>query len=264
MKIRRHILLLLASVLLLGNEQACLSKNIFQTISSQYDSEVTHNDFMKLRSIEIKLKAKPMDPELLLQASEFAAGLSAPSENKKLRACYINKAAKYAQLSIKVAPTSKEAHLNYIIALGLLSEIASKPSEKLTHARVIKEEAELLLTIDSLFAPAHFALGKWHLSLASLSWLEKITCELMFGGMPKEASLVTALKYFERAIQLQPDYILFYYNKALTLEQLGQDREAVQTLKKGLSLSIKESNDRIRRENCILLLTKLNQKLKLK
>lgn len=263
MKMRKAILVLLFRMLPLINPQAGLSYTILQKITSRYDSGEFHDNSRKLSSIEIMLKAKPMNLDLLLQASHFAANLCAPSENKKLRACYINKAANYAQRSIEVAPTSKDAHLNYIIALGLLSEIANKPSEKLAHAQIIKEEAELLLNIDSLFAPAHFALGKWHLSLASLSWLEKITCELMFGGMPKEASLVTALKCFERAIKLQPDYILFYYNKALALEQLGHYREASKTLKKSLSLSIKESNDRIRRENCIVLLNKLNQKLKL-
>lgn len=255
--------MLLLRMFPLINAQIGLSYTILQTVASRYDSEEFHNNSRRLGSIEIMLKAKPMNLELLLQASQFAANLSAPTENKKLRACYINKAANYAQLSIEVTPTSKEAHLNYIIALGLLSEIANKPSEKLAHAQIIKKEAELLLTIDSLFAPAHFALGKWHLSLASLSWLERITCELMFGGMPNEASLVTALKCFERAIQLQPDYILFYYNKALTLEQLGHYKEAAQTLRKSLSLSIKESNDKVRRKNCIVLLYKLNRKLKL-
>jgi tetratricopeptide (TPR) repeat protein len=215
-----------------------------------------NKDSITLLDMEKVMMDDPYQIQSLLQASSLAAGLCGNSLSASQRAIYTQKATIYAERSIQVAPTSKEAHLNYIVSLGLLAEIAKSPSEKLKHAKTIKKEADYLISVDSLYPPAYYALGKWHLSLASLSWLEKAACDFLYGGMPA-ASLETALHCFEKAIQLRPDYILFHYNKALALHKLGRSGEASKVLKYSLQLPILEANDVIRKNSCIALLNEL-------
>ena len=247
------ILSILFRMLSLANVNVGLSEDYAQDKFSQRE------DSIALIEVEKILETNPEHMESLLQASRSAANLVGTGAGQNRKAFYIQKSFNYAQRSIQLEPSSKEAHLNYIIALGLLSEIAKNPSEKLKHASVIKAEADYLLSIDSLYAPAHFALGKWHLSFASLSWFEKAACDILFGGMPREASLETALSCFEKAIQLQSDNILFHYNKALALHKLGYSVEAVNVLKYTLKLPLRDVNDTIRKNNCMALLNKLYQ-----
>ncbi len=216
-----------------------------------------HQDSMAFLHMRNILKNDPNHVEALLQASKLASALGGKSKDFNTRNFYMQHALAYAQRSIEVVPGCKEAHLNYIVSLGLLSEMAKNPAEKLKHATIIKKEADYLITIDPFYPPAHFALGKWHLSIASLSWFEKAACNFLFGGLPDEASLETALRCFEKAIQWQPDCILFHYNKALALQKLGRPKEAIKTLEFSLSLPPQEPNDTIRKNNCITLLKKL-------
>ena len=80
----------------------------------------------------------PRNAESLNQASYLASRLTGSTSNPQRKELYIKMAVYYAQQSIEIEPRAKEAHLNYIIALGLLSEIEKNPSEKLRHANVIK------------------------------------------------------------------------------------------------------------------------------
>lgn len=256
---KKLILSLFFRVISLADVHDGLSQDHMAKECGQLKSDAQLEDSIIIIDVEKILKTNPEHMEALLQASRSASNLVATVAGQNQKAFYIQRAFNYAQRSIQLEPGSKEAHLNYIIALGLLSEIAKNPAEKLRHANVIKAQADYLLSIDSLYAPAHFTLGKWHLSLASLSWLEQAACDILFGGMPREASLETALRCFEKAIQLQPENILFQYNKALALHKLGRSVEAVNVLKCTLKIPLQETNDSIRRNNCIALLNQLYQ-----
>lgn len=223
------------------------------------NSQSVQRDSVAFCEAESFLSKNPNHIEVLLLASKLGSSLAGNSPNGALKTQYIVRATTYAERSIILKSTSKEAHLNYIIAIGLQSANAKSPTEKLKHASIIKREADYLLSLDSSYAPAYFIIGKWHLSLASLSWLEKTACDFLFGGMPEDVSLENAMQYFEKAIQLQPDCILYHYNKALTLKKLGRTKEAIVVSKFSLQLPIRDANDRIRRENCAELLKELLQ-----
>jgi tetratricopeptide (TPR) repeat protein len=146
-----------------------------------------------------------------------------------------------------------------VVALGLLADVATSSDEKLQHARIIKQEAEFLIQLDSLYAPSFFILGKWNLSLAQLSWIEKLACNVLFGGVPKGASLKNAIDCFDRAIALQPDCILFHYNRALAYYYLGNFPEARGSLNRAFALPQREPDDRIRLQQCTALLKETNK-----
>jgi sterol desaturase/sphingolipid hydroxylase (fatty acid hydroxylase superfamily) len=197
--------------------------------------------------------------EALWRASRMLSNLAGRSAEKATKASRSLRAVELAKSAIKLDPQNKEARLCHIIALGILSEAAGSPSEKLTNAKTIYAEAQTIIKLDSLYAPAYFVLGKWHLELAKLNWAEKLACNLLFGGVPRGVSLEKSIGYFERAIQLQPDYILFHYGKASALYYTGKYDKVIAVLEDALKLSPVEPDDNLRIQKCRKLLSESRQ-----
>jgi tetratricopeptide (TPR) repeat protein len=144
-----------------------------------------------------------------------------------------------------------------IIAIGLMTEVAGSPREKIQDAKTIRMEAETLLKLDSTFAPAYFILGKWHFELARLSWVEQMACKLFFGGLPDGISMEAAIENFKKASILQPNTILFLFGEASAFHYEGEDEKAIRLLKQALALPPKEPDDLPRKERCSQLLREI-------
>jgi len=86
-------------------------------------------------------------------------------------------------------------------------------------------------------------------------------CNLLFGGVPEGASIEEALRSYETAIRLWPDYIVFYYNKALALQYRGEHLKMIATLEKALQLAPKDPDDYGRLRKCERLLQETKQSL---
>jgi regulator of microtubule dynamics protein 3 len=204
------------------------------------------------------LETNPDDLQLLLSASKLAGQLGGRVNKGNCRDKYIIAAKRFALTAIKQDPTNVDAHFYFIISLGLASENASSSKERLQNAKVIKKEADLILSLDPDHAGTYYVLGKWHEGLSRLTTLEKIVCNTFLGGVPEGASYANALRCFQRAIQLQPDFILFHYGLAHAFESAGDTPSALRVLRKAICLPARESDDIVRKNNCITLLKKLN------
>jgi tetratricopeptide (TPR) repeat protein len=135
--------------------------------------------------------------------------------------------------------------------------MADGPREKLENARIIRKEADLILSLDPNYAPAYYILGKWHHALASLNGVERMFCNMFFGGVPEGASMDEAVRCYEKAIQLRPDYILFHYSKAMSLHWLGEHKKSAVVLEKALTLSPQDLEDPVRLQKCRKLLAQV-------
>jgi sterol desaturase/sphingolipid hydroxylase (fatty acid hydroxylase superfamily) len=222
-------------------------------------AEESHNDQLAYQYYSQILALNPNHTEALWRASRILSNQSGRSSLKADKTRFAQQADELAVKSIKLNPGCKEAHLAHIVALGLLSEVASSPAEKLQHAKTIKAEAETIVQLDSLYAPAYYVLGKWHLEIAKLNWAEKLACNVLFGGVPKGASYEKSIQYFERAITLQPGYILFHYGKASALYHSGKYDLAIAVLEKALRLPHTEPDDQVRQKKCQNLLKETRQ-----
>jgi sterol desaturase/sphingolipid hydroxylase (fatty acid hydroxylase superfamily) len=229
-----------------------------QTADELFNRGVMHeqafNDQAALLFYQKTLEASPHHVEALWRGSRQFSKLSGRHSDPKRKQQQAQEAKRLAELAIQLDPKNREAHLSYIVAMGLLSEVADSPAEKIKNARLIKSEAELILSLDSLFAPAYFVLGKWHFEIARLNWAERLACNLLFGGVPPGASMERALVYFDRAISLRPDCILFHYGKARVLFQNGRYDRAIKILEAALQLTPQEPDDKLRHYKCIQLL----------
>ena len=101
-------------------------------------------------------------------------------------------------------------------------------------------------------------LGKWHYELARLNWLEQMACKFL-GGLPNDISIDASMQYFNQAILLEPDNILYLYGQASLYHYRGEDILAEKTLQRALQLSPKEPDDVQRKEKCTQLLSRIKE-----
>lgn len=204
------------------------------------------------------LTKNPNDVEILLNLSKLETRLGGRLKPGHEKSKLLANAKVHALQAIRQSPNNVEAHFNFIIAIGLLSEDARSPKEKLRYARTIKAEADLILRLDSSHAGACFVLAKWNEALSSLNAAERLFWKLFFADVPPGASMDQALFYYRRAIALRPDFILFHYGLAHALASAGDRKAAARTLRHAMSLPVLEPDDVIRKDNCAALLEKLN------
>ncbi len=169
----------------------------------------------------------------------------------------LHEAEAISKRAIAQKTNSTDAHFSLIVTLGLQAESAGSPREKIKNAKIIRDEAETILRLDSTYALAWFVLGKWHHELSRLNWYERLACEWFFGGLPEGISMDKAVYYFNRALRFEPDSILFLYGQAISLHYLHEDEKARAILKRALQLPLKDPDDSIRKEKCSELLEEI-------
>lgn len=214
-----------------------------------------------LEKYEAAIRQNPKNAKALTHASRMLSNIGgriARTEHDRKLELY-EKARVYAEKSMTLNNSDPEAHLAYVISLGLQSEIATNPHEKVRYAQNIHNEATKILKLDSTFAEAYFILGKWQYELSRLNWVELMACKLFFGGFPEQISLERSLEYFKKANSYKQDYILFLFGLASAQHALGDNDKATQTLQKALSLPMAEPDDATRKERCQALLRQIIQ-----
>lgn len=214
-----------------------------------------------LEKFELAIRQNPKNAEALSHASRMLSNIGGrlpkAEHDKKLN--FYERAKIYAEKSIELNPSNPEAHLAYVVSLGLQSEIATNPHEKVRYAQNIHNAATKILKLDSTFAEAYFILGKWQYELSRLNWVELMACRIFFGGFPEEISLERSLEYFKQANSYKPDHILFLFGMASAQHALGENDQATQTLQKALTLPLSEPDDMLRKDRCQNLLKEIIQ-----
>lgn len=245
-------------VTLLGFDVSAQSHDFFAeglTLEKEFKVEAA------LEKYEAAIRQNPRHAKALTHASRMLSNIGgriAKTEHDRKLALY-QKAKAYAEKSMEINSADPEAHLAYVISLGLQSEIATNPHEKVRYAQNIHNEATKILKLDSTFAEAYFILGKWQYELSRLNWVELMACKLFFGGFPEQISLERSLEYFKKANSYKQDYILFLFGLASAQHALGKNDKATQTLQKALSLPMAEPDDATRKERCQVLLRQIVQ-----
>ena len=207
------------------------------------------------------LEKEPTNVEAMVKASRLYSRIGGRKPKGALKRQDIQNARALAFEAMKFSPMHVEARFQYIISMGLLAESAESPREKLENAKIIKREADIVLSLDSNHAGIYYVLGKWHQSISSLTWIERIACDALFGGVPDGASYAEAYKNLERAIELKPDFILFRFGLAKLYHHQGRYPEAIQTLHAAIRLPERDPDDVTRKENCKKLLLEIHQNI---
>jgi tetratricopeptide (TPR) repeat protein len=203
-----------------------------------------------LEKYKMILKLEPDYLQALIHASRMTSNVAGRIENKEDKRKKLKVAEDYARHAIRLNANSADAHFALIVTLGLQSEVAPNPREKVKDAKLLRAEAEKIIQIDHTYALAYFVLGKWHYEVAKLNWFERTACDLFFGGFPENVSMEEAIKNFNKALELDPTQIIILYGQASVLHYEGKDEEAVRVLEKAITLPVREPDDAFRKERC--------------
>jgi len=256
LNVKKTILLLW--IILIGNDVFAQGQDYFLQ-GLRLEKEFKVED--ALEKFELAIRQNPKNEEALTHASRMLSNIGgrlAKSEREQ-KLDFYERARVYAEKSIEINPSNPETRLAYVISLGLQSEIATNPHEKVRYAQNIHNEATRILQLDSTFAEAYFILGKWQFELSRLNWVELMACRIFFGGFPEEISMGRALDYFNQAYSYKQDTILFLFGLASAQHALGEKDKASQTLHRALALPLSEPDDALRKERCQNLLKQLMQ-----
>ena len=240
----------------------CAEFSVAQSANRFHEGLQLEKEFKVEAALEIYeqvLRENPMHSQALVHASRMLSNIGGRMnpEWKDAKRNKFEKARLYSLKAIQADPQNIHGHLAYVISLGLLSEISESPRDKIRDAKIIYEEAIFMLELDSTFAAAYFVLGKWHFELARLNWMERMACELFFGGLPEDISMDKAIEYLKKASLLEPKTILYLFGEAWAYHYLGNSDKAISLLQYALSLPIKEPDDIIRKEKCAALLKEI-------
>ncbi|GBG26914.1 Regulator of microtubule dynamics protein 1 [Hondaea fermentalgiana] len=136
-------------------------------------------------------------------------------------------ALKYARQALEVAPNDYRSHYWCGIAIQAVGEFEGT-KYTITHLNDIRSHFEQAVRLNPKDGMCFYCIGMWCFELADLGWMQRQIASTIF-ATPPQSSFEEALKYFQRAEQVQPEF----WNKnalmiAKTYEKLGDYAKAVE------------------------------------
>ncbi|RFS20578.1 hypothetical protein DVR12_18625 [Chitinophaga silvatica] len=201
------------------------------------------------------LKIQPTELDALNQASQLSSRIGNRQKDKADKISYFNQAKSYAQEALKVDPNSAQSNLSMAIAMGRIALI-SGAKDKVAASKDVKKYAELAIKQDPNLAQGYHVLGKWNYEVANLNAFERGAAKMLFGGLP-DGSLQNAIANYEKCRQLDPGFILNYYELAKAYKENDQQDKAIDVLKKALTLRNITQDDASIKADCKKMLDDL-------
>lgn len=170
--------------------------------------------------LEKLLKTDSMNVLLLnTTANSLAApnytGMDASFKEQRYR-----RALFYANRAVKLDPQSSMAHYNVGLALGRLSEGAST-KVKVASAKQIRISCEESMRLNPVLPwPVHI-MGRWHREVAGFNLVEQKMISLFFGKGIEGGTYEEAIRYFDKAMKLDPKNPAHYYEMGVTYLRRG-------------------------------------------
>jgi tetratricopeptide (TPR) repeat protein len=180
------------------------------------------------------LEAAKKDPEnivALCQVSELYGVIGKRKDSKDEQKKYFRTGKEYAQRALKLSPNNSEANFAMAIAMGRTALISSG-QEKIKAVRDIKTYADRCVQIDPTNFKGYYLIGRWHYDVSDLNSVERWLVKITFGALPP-SSLELAISNYRKSMQLNPSFILNYYELARAYkrnDEIGPARKLLQQL----------------------------------
>lgn len=246
---------LLAAVLFLLIGGALHAQSVDEMVDQAKQLEKQMKEADALARYKEILKVQPDQLAALVEASELSSREGNRRKEKEEKARYFSEAKSYAEEALKLAPNDPGANYAMSVAMGRMALI-SGAKEKVAASRDVKRYAELAIKFNPNHAQAYHVLGKWNYEVANLSFLEKNAAKALFGGMP-DGSLQQAIDNYEKCRRLDPSFILNYYELARAYKKNDQETQAMEVLKKAVTLRNIYQDDTAIKADCKKMLEEM-------
>lgn len=180
-----------------------------------------------LRAYEDVVAREPENFEALWRAARGALVLGEmEKQNPVARDALYRKAQEYAARAIAVDSLRIDGHYWLVSAKGREALYASF-STAARLAGEVYDEAHGVLARDSLHAGAHYVLGALNLEVMKLPWIKRWLGRKVLGNRGLyDTSWKNGRTFLERAVELEPEMILFRYDLARFYETRGEKEAA--------------------------------------
>lgn len=238
-------------------------------LTAQSQSSDTYENALKLKGESKFEEAFPIFQKLLKSDSNNVQylhhtsyhysklGVRQKTEAEKIK---WYKTGEYLALkAIKLDEKSAGAHYSYALALARINENASSKT-KIANSKLIKAEAEKAIALNPKEAGPYHIMGRWHRVIAGFNAMEKMMINAFFGGVPVGGTYEDAIKFFNQAIALEPQYALHQYEMAMTYYErdAGNDKVYAKVwCEKALKCPVLNDDDKETVRKCNELLKKL-------
>ena len=243
------ISLLLLPTLLIAQNQSQLE----QRADSLYDA---YEEKQALELYNQILEDNPDKFEALWRTSFLYSRIGNRLDKKSQQEEYYNKAIDLAERALAVDSTHSQSNFVMAVAMGRKALI-SGARDRVAASRAIKKYADRAIEYDEEHAGAWHVLGRWHFKVANLSWIERAAANTLFGGIPGDASNEKAAEYIQKAIDLDDNYVLYYYDLAKVYEEMGQDQQAIESCQQALEVPNLTPDDEKIKNDCRELISDL-------
>ena len=167
------------------------------------------------------------------------------------------KALEYANRSIKLAPDKSVTYLRRAVVNGRIALFKGVFSVgKVVES--IKTDAEKAIKLgnggNEVQATAHYVLARTHAKLMQKSWVARKVAGLSW------ADSDIAIENFKKAIELRPNYVMFYVDFAIAYMDDDKYDLATTLLNKALSSPIQDEDDQKRKDEAKKLLEEIKNK----
>lgn len=194
-----------------------------------------------LEKFKAAIKSDPLNYEAAWNASLMCSRIGNRQADETKKKEYFVIAKQYAVKSLKLNPTDAESNFAMAVAMGRMALI-SGAKDKVAASRDIKNYADLAIKYNPNHAGAWHVLGKWNYEVANLNFAERAIANSLFGGIP-DGDINKSIDCYNKAINLDPNDILYYLDLATAYHNIESDSKAIETLKKALALKPRFEDD---------------------
>jgi tetratricopeptide (TPR) repeat protein len=158
--------------------------------------------------------------EAYWKASRTLVDLGEYEPDKDKQKDYYAEAKELATKAVAMKPTDPEAYFSVARAVGRVALSVGK-KERVRYAKEVRAAALECLRLDSAHAGANHVMGRWNAEIMRLSGFSRFMAKNFLGGdVFGTASWGEAVRYMERAVQLDPNRITHH----LDLAEVYRDR----------------------------------------
>ena len=194
------------------------------------------------------LEIEPENAEILWRLSRAMVDIGEHLPEAEQEA-YFTAGLEYADKTIAADANNPQGHLRRAIALGKIA-LFKGVFKSISLVKQVKESLETCLSLDSEEPTAHFVLARTHQKLT-----EKPKFALKILGL-SWADKEISRKEYQRAIELDDTFIMYHYNYAKLLIEMGENDEAKTELEKVMELPIRDEDDADLKEKADAILNK--------
>ncbi len=179
------------------------------------------------------LRDNPVQYEALWRASVLCSHIGGRFSDETRQQQYYNDAWGFGARALEIHPTFATA--NYAMALAVASDGSLAPLRGRLASRLNeKPYLDAALRDDPAHADTWQLLARWHFKTANYTVFESLASKVLLGRIPHDATNAKAREAIQKAIELNPSCISYYYDLARICLLKGRREAALQAMVEGL------------------------------